>query len=177
MVRIDELFGNPKLMEVLSYFLTHPTEEISQTSLINKTGISKATAVKWVGSLVLKELLIYKKVGRTHLYRLNNNKPLVKQLKVLNAVAQLQELKVPEGTEPYLYGSAARGEDSEDSDIDIIIIGKCKREQVVNGIDQISKNIRRKINFTIFTEIEWSKMHKNDKPFYERVEKDKISLR
>jgi len=87
----------------------------------------------------------------------------------------LNNLKEKE-LEIYLYGSASRGEDTEKSDIDILIIGKTKRSEIVDFIENISKNIKKRISFTVFSPVEWSMMRKKDKAYYERIEKDKIRL-
>jgi len=76
----------------------------------------------------------------------------------------------------YVYGSYARGEDLETSDIDILIIGKINKEDIINDIDEISKRLGKNINAKIFSSFEWIKMKEKDKAFYERVEKDKIGV-
>lgn len=86
-------------------------------------------------------------------------------------------LKVKEIVEIYLYGSCARGEERKDSDIDLLFIGKIKREKIINTIEKFSEKIGKSINFRIFSQIEWSMLQKKDKPFFERVEKDKIQIK
>ena len=76
----------------------------------------------------------------------------------------------------YLYGSASRGEDSKESDIDLLIIGDIKRQGIINNIDKLSKKFNKKITLQIFNELEWVNLEKKDKAFYERAEKDKIEL-
>ncbi|MCK4521534.1 MAG: nucleotidyltransferase domain-containing protein [Nanoarchaeota archaeon] len=178
MVQLIEIFGNRKIVNILSFFIKNSSAEISQTDLIKKTKIAKATAVKWMNFLVKNDFLNYKKVGVTNLYRLNNGNLIIKQLKIINTITQLQELNKlkDKNIEIYLYGSSSRGEDTEKSDIDILIIGGVKRNEIINLIDNISKKINKKISFNIFKNIEWSMMQKKDKAYYERVEKDKVRL-
>ena len=76
----------------------------------------------------------------------------------------------------FLYGSAARGEDIENSDIDLLVIGKINKERLIPEIKKISNNIGREIKIIIFNTLEWSQLVRKDAPFYERVEKDKIRL-
>ncbi|MDO8740463.1 MAG: nucleotidyltransferase domain-containing protein [Candidatus Woesearchaeota archaeon] len=178
MVQLIEILGNKKLIEILSFFITSPAAEISQTALIKKTKIAKATAVKWMDFLVKNDFLNCKKIGVTNLYRLNNDNLIIKQLKVTNTIIQLQDLSrlKDKNMEIYLYGSSSRGEDMENSDIDLLIIGDVKRNEIINLIDDLSKKINKKINFNIFKYIEWSMMQKKDNAYYERVEKDKMRL-
>lgn len=71
-------------------------------------------------------------MGRLKLHGLNRENPLVDQLKVLCTIDELLpkfERYWGQG-EIYIYGSAARGDGLEDSDLDILVIG---RERSVVG--------------------------------------------
>ena len=178
MVQLIEIFGNKKIVEMLYFFINAPSIEISQIGLIKKTRIAKATAVKWMNFLVNNGFLSCKKVGVTNLYKLDNDNLIIKQLKIINTIIQLQELNKlkNKNIEIYLYGSSARGESTENSDIDLLVIGDIKRNEIVDIIDNLSKKINKKISFNIFKNIEWSMMQKKDKAYYERVEKDRVRL-
>lgn len=165
---------NNKTMKLLTFFINNPTSETSQKDIRKKTKISKATAVKWLKYLEKINLITFKKIGVTKLYKLNNNS-IIKQFKILNRIISLEPLKKL-NLEIYLYGSCARGEETEKSDIDILIISNIKRNQIVNKIDNISKKLGKVISFSIFNELEWGMMRKKDPAYYERVEKDKILL-
>jgi len=178
MVQLIELFGNKKLMKILDFFIKNSSTRITQAELIKKTKIAKATAVKWMRYLVMNDMLKLEKIGVSHIYQLNNESLIVKHIKIMQTLLLLQglnNLKEKE-LEIYLYGSASRGEDTEKSDIDLLIIGKTKRSEIIDFIENINKNIKRRISFTVFSPVEWSMMRKKDKAYYERIEKDKIRL-
>ncbi len=175
LVQFNEILGNKKIIKIISLFLDNPSLEINQNEIIKKTKIAKATAVKWLRRLFENEFLNIKKIGTTNLYSLNNNNPKIKQIKTLFIIWLLDSFNVE--NETFLYGSCARGENIKDSDIDLLIIGNKKRNEVIDYIEKISKKIGKSINILIFSELEWSMMAKRDKPFFERVEKDKIMIR
>lgn len=77
---------------------------------------------------------------------------------------------------PYLYGSAARGEDSEDSDIDLLIIAGQDKEIIFKALGKLRYNLNREVNPIIYTRMEYSKLPMTDKAFFEAFEKDKIRL-
>ena len=171
--------GNKKIMKILNYFLDNPSSEASQTEIRNKINLSKATAVKWMDFLVKNQFIDKKVIGVTNLYKLNQNNIINKELKrLLNLIKirKIETIRKNFDCEVYLYGSSARGEDTKDSDIDILIIGDVKRQQIIKDIDRLSKEIKRKISFKIFSQMDWSQLARKDKPFFERVEKDKIRL-
>lgn len=174
---LKDLFGNRELVNLIEFFITNSSKESTQTEIINKSKISKVTIIKHIDFLVQEKLVFLRKIGTSNLYKLNIENVLVKEIKRLNTIIQLQSLSKIDAEEIYVYGSSARGENFEESDIDLLIIGKIDRKRAIESLDQISKKINKDINFQIFTRLEWSQMAKKDKPFYERVEKDKIRIK
>ena len=144
---IQLLLGNDNIIKILNHLIENQIE-VSQKKIREETKMSKATAVKWLKYLEKQDLITYKKIGVTKLYTLTNN-TIVKQFKILHRLISLEELKKL-NLEIYLYGSCARGEETENSDIDILIIGKIKRNQIVNQIENLAKKLGKSINFSIF---------------------------
>ncbi len=113
------------------------------------------------------------------MYKSNKENTFLKQFKILITISQLDffsTLADQFNIKAYLFGSAARGENHEHSDIDILIIGKINKEELINQHQKYSKKDNYKVQFQIFTPLEWSALAEKDKAFYERVEKDKIPL-
>jgi len=177
MVKINELLGNKNLINILS-FLIESDEELSQTKIRNKIKMSKATLIKWLKYLEKNNFVNIKIEGVSKLYKLNKENTILKQFKILNNIIKIQELNnlIKNNIKIYLYGSCARGEDSKESDIDLLIIGNIKRHEIIEEINKLSKKLNKKITLQIFSELEWANLEKKDKAFYERVEKDKIEI-
>ncbi len=178
MVQLLE-FGNTTLLKILSFFLRNPTKKISYTNLRKTLKIAKASLTKYLKLLLREELIKVEMIGLNKIYELDKGNLIVKQLKILDNLLILSDIKPvcdKHEIEIYLYGSAARGEDTEGSDIDLLMIGKISKEQVSSDVANISKKIGREIKFSIFSPLEWSKMSRRDIAFYERIEKDRIRL-
>ncbi len=60
-----------------------------------------------------------------------------------------------------LFGSYARGEDIEESDIDLLIVSKVKKEVNLKGVE---KKLKRKINLLVI-----DKLEKLDKNFIKKI--------
>lgn len=162
------------------FFSAHPSSRYTYTELRRKTNLAKATLSKWLSYLRKEQFLEERLVGIQKLYALNINSMIVKQLRVLTTLASLDfffHLSDQYSFQAYLYGSAARGEDVETSDIDILIIGKVKKEEIMPEIQKQSAKFKKPIRIQIFTSLEWANMVHNDQPFFERVETDKILLK
>ena len=173
-VQLFELISSAKLVQIWQFFLEKPNKEFSQTEMLRQTGIAKATAVKWLRLLVQEGLLEMQPRGPAKYYKASSN-PVNKLLKAAANVSSIFPLKNIKA-DVYLYGSAARGEDREDSDIDILVIGKIEKKNVLNVTEPLSKRLGRPIKPVIMTPIEWAKMKTTDPAFYERVEKDRIKI-
>lgn len=175
MVQLFELFAKRSAIRILEFFLDNPSGEFYESEIREKSGVVKASSVKWLKTLVESNFLSKRNKGRMILYKLNSENSIIKELKKLKLISLLAPEFKNLGVEVFLYGSSARGEDKEESDIDILVIGKQTRD-IINVISNVGKKINKKIKPSFYTQLEWSKMFRKDPAFYERVEKDKIRL-
>jgi len=179
MVQLIDLFGKRAAMKVLVFFLKNPKAELSQTDIMRKTGAAKATLTKWLAFLVKEDIMRVKRIGQSNLHHLNMENPIVKQMKILINLMDLSGLRALSkkyGADIYLYGSCARGEDSEESDADILVVGRVKKDLLIGDIRAVSEKTKRNIIPMIMSPVEWSMLSKKDPAFYERVEKDKVRI-
>jgi len=65
-----------------------------------------------------------------------------------------------------LYGSCARGEDSPESDIDLLIVGRGVER---SDLSKYEAMMGRRITVLVYSPSEWEEKAKRNKPFYERV--------
>ncbi len=173
-IELFELLSKPKLVLLWKLFLQHQNKEFTQTQILQTTGLAKATGIKWLRTLCQYSIISVQPRGPTKYYTLVIN-PINKLLKVTATVAFLRPLSAI-NAEVFLYGSAARGEDTEESDIDILVIGKITKQSVLKITEPVSKQIKRAIKPIIMTPLHWAALRSKDPAFYERVEKDKIKI-
>jgi len=176
MFQLFELFTKRTIMKILDFFLDNPSGEFYESEIRKKLGIAKASSIRGLKTLVESQFLAKRTKGRITLYKLDTENVLMKELKKLKSIFLLvSEFKGIIGVEISLYGSGARGEDREGSDLDILVIGK-RLDEVMKIIGKAERKIKRRIKPSFFSQLEWSQMSKKDPAFYERVEKDKIRL-
>lgn len=135
-------------------------------------------------SETLKELekagLLHRKVrGRIVTYRANMESPILREMKILITLIECADfLKELENSalRVILFGSCARGEDTNESDIDIMVETGDREsvDQIVNLNDHIGD---RKLSAIVLSPVEFRAMREKDRPFYERVMQGKMILR
>ncbi|MEM5790533.1 MAG: nucleotidyltransferase domain-containing protein [Candidatus Aenigmatarchaeota archaeon] len=176
MFQLNEIFGKKVPMKIFIFFSENPSLEFSETEVRKKLKLSRGSTNKWLNLLLKYKILTMQVKGRMNLYKLNIESPLVKQLRILFNISKIFPLlDGVKNVQIYLYGSVARGEDLEDSDIDLLIIGK-KSEEILTAIRKIENNLGKRVKASFYNEVEWSQIARKDPAFYERVEKDKIRL-
>ena len=82
---MNEILLQKTAMSILLYFIEHPGV-YSQRELIARIPLSKATAVKWLNILVVKQFLVLHKIGPTHQYALHTT-PFIEKLREVHALA------------------------------------------------------------------------------------------
>lgn len=118
-----------KLDRILEFFIVNPTGEIHLRELSRKLKISFPWVRKLILGLVKRKLLLIKKERHLVLAQANRENPLFIALKrSYNLFALHQSGLIESITDAYgrpeaiiLFGSYSRGEDTEQSDIDIAV--------------------------------------------------------
>lgn len=170
---LDNALWNKTTLKVLQLFVSKPTSKTYLAQIVKDSKLSKVSAIKALSKLQTEKILKFEYVGKTKLYWLDNQNPIVREFKKLFSLSYLmRKLKLFENCEIYLFGSAARGENDEKSDYDLLILS--------DDLNEIRSNLHflddEKIKPILMSNFEYSSLYRNDKPFYERIEKDKIRV-
>ena len=179
MSELIDIIGSKHCVHLLRLLIDRSGEELYQGEIIKDSGLSPNTGMKWLKFLASHGVLTEKWKGGLKIYSLVTSHPVVKQLKILINVASLYEIVkdfAGEGLEIYLFGSVARGEDTKESDIDLLIIGGIDNITLVEFTDKIHVALEKKVNPVVKNPFEYSQMYRTDKVFNKNVERDRIRL-
>jgi len=166
---------------LLVFFFEHPTGTFYESEVRRQVRISAGAVNKHLKSLAEHGYLTSERKGNMNFYRLNRTSGMVRDMKAawnmsLPLAGKLKDAARELDVKIYLYGSTARGEDIEDSDWDILVIGTVPLTEIEGKFNDIRKTSKRKLSLMVFTSAEWLAMWQKDPAFYERVEKDKKEL-
>lgn len=154
---------------VLSCLAENPGKELLPADVQLATGLSKAGTHRALKALEEQGLVVSETAGRMSFYTLNQEDMRVRQFKILKTIMTLSarvEALGPFVRKVVLFGSAARGEEGPDSDLDLFIVAKDVEEvhRRINGW-----KLKIKVQAVIKTAVEAVAMEKTDAVFLREV--------
>jgi predicted nucleotidyltransferase len=175
------IWENNTALKILLLFFDNPTKEFYEKQVADRTGLSVGAVNKYLKTIAKEGFLKLAKRGNMNFYLFDRENAVVRYLKIAYslsrpAVDSIKNFARKFGVKIYVYGSVARGEDTEESDWDILIMGEIKLNELDAELRAIRNQLDAQLKPIVFTQAEWTAMEKKDKAFYERVEKDKIEL-
>ncbi|MFH1904600.1 MAG: nucleotidyltransferase domain-containing protein [bacterium] len=157
--------------KVLHFLIDHPIRDFLESEIQKATKISKSGVNYALRELVATDFLFRTKRGKAFFYTLNHKNIVVKQLKVIETIDQisgiLKKLK-PLSSKILLFGGSSRGENTPDSDIDLLIISRNK-EHIIQQIK--SHRNKRNIQSIVYSNLNFIEKKKTDPIFYEQANK------
>jgi len=166
--KIDRLFGSKTRVALLSKLLTNPDRSFHIRELSKDLRIPYSMLYKEEKNLVDLGILVEEKRGKVTLVSLNRNLPYLTELKGLmvktaglsdllrDALSELKGIRYA-----LVYGSFASGEESESSDVDVLIVGHATEENVLRIISKAEKKLGREINYILWDEKEFGRRIKD----------------
>ena len=166
--------------KVLALFFEQPFVQFHLRGVAKECAVSPPTARTQLGKFAREGLVERTKRANLVLFKANTESVRFKLLKVAYFLqkfeksgvlpciqSQLQPLSI------VLFGSTARGEDSLQSDVDLLVISKSKK---CLDLGAFEKKLKREINYHVYGPVEWGKKAAADKPFYQRILIEGIAL-
>jgi predicted nucleotidyltransferase len=157
-------------LRVLSLFMDSPYEKYYLREAARLLNMSPMT-VKRSLDFLLKNKLVVKEVSKNRiLYSANMQNPAFRHIKISRSLSMLLQKdvvefikkKVPGVSAIILYGSYAKGEETRDSDVDMLVLAPVKKDIS----DVISEIIGKDVNVSVFSPAEWSRQAKTNRAFY-----------
>lgn len=171
MDKIKIILVSTNSQKILDFFLGYPGKDFIEKEVQRATKISKSGVNYALRELSQTRLLFKNKKGKIYFYTLDYKNSVIKQLKVLKVIIQLNPLlrKLEKlSSKVILFGSSARGEDVIDSDVDLFVISNYKREEIEKQIESLK--FKRKIQLVVHTELSHTELKRKDSVFYEQIQ-------
>ncbi|MCD6227372.1 nucleotidyltransferase domain-containing protein [Candidatus Micrarchaeota archaeon] len=174
------IFDKNAGFKILKYFLLHPSKEIHLKEIARKTKTSPGSVKTYCDKFKKKKIITSEKKGNLRIIKLNNDNPLVKQLKKTLILSMLFDKGIEKISKNEIslvvYGSCASGEFDERSDLDILIIGS-KKNVNYKELSRIEKELGVEIQLTVIPYYEWEKRKKQGDGFVFEILKNYILIK
>ena len=173
----DALFTATQ-QRVLSCLFGQPGRSYSVRELIQATSAGSGGVQREVARLAGSGLLLMEQVGNQKRYRANPDSPIHDELaaivrKTFGRAAPLREALAPlvDAIDiGFVYGSVAKGQDTSNSDIDLMLVSDTlSYGEVMAALDELIEQLGRAINPTLYTRAELRKRIEGGNSFVTRV--------
>lgn len=176
MILLSKIFSSEVRVKLLAFFFAHPTEEYHINGLAKLLEISPSSLQGALYALEESGILESRKEANLRYFKVNENSPIYDELKkiILKTVGLGDMLRenlstIGEIQYAFIYGSFARGDERESSDIDLMIIGSPDEGKLLDVIRESESILQRVINYTIYSLEEWSKKKAEGNSFVVQV--------
>jgi len=165
-----QLYQKITHLKILQHFYENPFEEFYLRELGRILDISPMTVKRSLDVLVNDHLLLREERKNQILYRANSENMTFRYSKIAYNLAWIEDKKIidqllekiPGVSSIILYGSYAKGENDEYSDLDLLIISSQKKVPYID----MRKQTGLEINLMNFTGTQWTKQAENNRAFY-----------
>ena len=167
--------------ELLKLFYREPEKEYYLRELARIFEKEPSYLQNALNFLVAEGIIKDERKGNLRFFKLNQEYPLYEEIKkiiskTVGIEAKLKELinKFAGVKYAFIYGSVARGNEHNESDIDLLLIGAIDQDLLIKRISELEIELSREINFQIFSEEEVTKKINEKNDFFIRIFSESI---
>jgi len=167
----SNIFSATNSLKVLSFLSKCPGKEFTNSEIQKATSLSRMGVYVTLQDLTLQNMVNKTERGKFVIYSINYSNPLVKQFKILNSILVMERIveKLKKVSRKIvLFGSASRGEDYSDSDIDLFVLAR--DTEAAKSIVSVAK-LEKKLQAVIKTPVEYAEFTEKEKLFKDEIER------
>jgi len=162
---LENLFTSKARVKILK-LLIFSQEDIHLREIARRTNVSPPYVKKEIENLKKMNLITETKKGNLKIFKINKTSPLYEDLKNMflktEALGDVikENLKKEKIKYALIFGSFAKGDETEKSDIDLLVIGNIKEEDILRIVRDSESKTGREINYILWNEKEFEKRAK-----------------
>lgn len=158
----DLLFGRTR-GAVLALLYGHADESFYTRQIAREVDASVGAVQRELENLSKVGLIVRKSVGSQVFYQANRDAPIFREMQalvnktvgifnILQAALHSLSRRI---VVAFVYGSVAREEETAQSDVDLMVVGKATLDEVLSRLSAVEKSIGRPINPTVYSVAEF----------------------
>ena len=169
--KFEKVNITPLGIQILTFLSRNPDKQFYIREIAKNMNKSVGGTHKTLKSLKKMDFINENKSGKNIYYQINQRNPSIKNFKIFMTINELSPLlnKIKETSEKIiLFGSCANGEDTSESDIDLLVLTN-EKEKINKKI--LKTKIDRKIQAVVINTGDLMKIKEKDKGFYQELNK------
>ena len=173
---LERLFTSKSRVKILELLLLNPTEEFHLREISRRIQVSAPYVKREMTNLISLGLVLKRSQGNLTLFKFNKGSPIAEELKriflktesfgrfIRDRIREIGEIRFA-----LIYGSFAKGEEAETSDIDLLIVGDVNERRMLDITQKIEERVGREVNYIAWTENEFEKKARERIPLLEEI--------
>jgi predicted nucleotidyltransferase len=182
---LEYLITSRTKRNLLKLFLTNPDGTFYVREIARLTNEPVNAVRRELDYLGKAGLLKSSSRGNQKYYSVKKDFPFYSELKKIIyatvALGNYLNVKLSDSREielAFIYGSVARNEENEKSDIDLFVVGEIDEDELHRIILEIEHDIGRQVNYSLMDRNEFNQRKEKGEPFIKRIlEESKIVLK
>ena len=177
-VSLGEVLFTKTQQKVLGLLYGRPAETFYLNEIVRLAGIGKGTIKRELEKMLAAGLLTVKRIGNQSHYQANKNCPIFTELsgivrKTIGIVDVIKTALLTVDVDiqlAFIYGSMAKGEDTVNSDIDLMVVtDSLAYADLMSVLSDAEASLGRPINPTIYDETQIKRKLAEENAFLTRV--------
>lgn len=152
------LFGRTRAA-VLGLLYGHADESFYTRQIARETHISAGALQRELENLSKAGLILRNSLGSQVFYKANREAPVFPEMRglvnktvgVFNILESALHPLAKQISAAFVYGSLAREEETSQSDVDLMVIGKASLDEVLGTLSAAEKQVGRPVNATVYS--------------------------
>jgi predicted nucleotidyltransferase len=179
---LERLFRSKTLILILKLLFLNSTREFHLNAISDMIGVSASTVYKELDNVYPLGLVTRTKKGSMVFYKINKDSIAYEDLRKLFLKFELADELITQELQKYpikyalIYGSFAKGTETEASDIDLLVVGNISSELIYGSVSKLETKIGREINVTAWTEDEFNQKVKEKIALLQNIAKNPIIM-
>ena len=159
----DLLFGRTR-GAILALLYGHADQSFYTRQIAREVDASVGAVQRELESLSKVGLIVRTSVGTQVFYQANRDAPVFREMhglvnKTIGIFSVLRSALQPLATRvlvAFVYGSVAREQETAQSDVDLMVVGKATLDEVLSRLSTVEKSIGRPVNPTVYSVAEFN---------------------
>ncbi len=163
--------------QVLGLLYGQPGRSFFLKEILRHSGMGVGTVKRELDRLLAAGIVTLRKTGNQHHYQANSACPIYNELlaiikKTVGLVGPLAKALEPLAERidtAFVFGSLASGKESNESDIDLMVIGDVTFASLVKALYPTQAALGREINPKVYRKSEWAQLQKTGDNFVKAI--------